>query len=72
MVVITTLTGMTFEVKALMSDRVDLVKSRIYDAVGIPVDQFTLLFKSKELEDIKTLSNYNIHKRSLLHLVVRL
>ena len=66
------LTGETITIICDQSDKIEKIKKSIEKINGVLVDDQRLIFSGKQLEDNRTLAEYNIQKEATIHQVLRL
>ena len=69
---VATLTGLTITIELNKSDTIKILKEKIQDQIEVPPDEQRIIFQGKQLEDDKTIEDYNIWNESTLHMVLRL
>jgi ubiquitin len=69
---IKSLTGKCITLDVDQAESISSIKTKIAEKEGITPAEQRLIFGGKQLDDERTLSDYNITKESTIHMVLRL
>ncbi len=67
-----TIIGRKSEIEVEPSDSIEKIKEKIKEREGYPPDKQILLFNGRNLEDGKTLADYNIQKESTINMFMKI
>jgi ubiquitin len=67
-----TLTGRTISLLVEEDESIRVVKEKLKDKEGVPVDEQRLIYGGHELKEDRTLKDYGIGREATLHFVLRL
>ena len=71
-ILVRTLTKKMITLEMEPVDTIEVVKAKVQQKEGTPLDQQRLIFDGKQLEDSRCMSDYNVGRKSTLHLILRL
>ncbi len=66
-----TLTGKNIYLNVEPTDTIEILKRKIQEKTAIPTKQQMLIFAGMQLQDNRTLADYNIQKEATIHLIIR-